>query len=232
MTYCLKCQDWISQSVTWSTLFLPSQQTSLCDSCNSQLVRINGAICEKCGRQMPSRMICDDCKKWQTNDKYRDVLQFNRPLFPYTPFMQEIITQWKYRGDYQLKEIFTPYIKKEIRNFYPTKSFTIVPIPLTDERHQERAFNQATAIAEVIATHYENSIITALSRKSSHSEKQSKKSRQQRIKTKNPFFLTKSLETDVLLVDDIYTTGMTIHHAAKLLKEAGSPNIYSFTLAR
>ncbi|WP_238343497.1 ComF family protein [Gracilibacillus saliphilus] len=181
---------------------------------------------------MTKKTICDDCKKWQSSTKFRDVLQYNRSLFSYTPFMQEVVTQWKYRGDYQLKEIFTPYIQKELRNFYPIESLTIVPIPLTDERLQERAFNQATAIAEVIAKHNKNPVIAALSRKASQSEKQSKKSRQQRITTKNPFFLTKSLETDVLLVDDIYTTGMTIHHAATLLKEEGCPNIYSFTLIR
>ncbi|WP_018931046.1 ComF family protein [Gracilibacillus lacisalsi] len=232
MTYCLKCQDWINQPVTWSTLFLPSEKTNLCDNCASQLARINGTICERCGRQMPEKKICDDCKKWQSSAKFRDVLQFNRSLFSYTPFMQEVVAQWKYRGDYQLTEIFTPYIQRELRNFYPIESLTIVPIPLTNERLQERAFNQATAIAEVIAKHTKNSVIATLSRKASQSEKQSKKSRQQRITTKNPFFLTKSLETDVLLVDDIYTTGMTIHHAATLLKDAGCPNIYSFTLIR
>ncbi|SFM23881.1 competence protein ComFC [Gracilibacillus orientalis] len=232
MMYCLKCQDWISQPVTWSTLFLPNEQTQLCDSCQSQLKRIAGTICERCGRQMPNETMCEDCNKWQSNKKYRDTLLFNRSLFQYTPFMQEVITQWKYRGDYQLKDIFSPYIKKEIRNFYPTKSFTIVPIPLTNERLHDRAFNQAIAIAEIIAHHHKNPVIHALSRNVSHSEKQSKKSRQQRITTKNPFFLTKSLETDVLLVDDIYTTGMTIHHAAKLLQEAGCAHIYSFTLVR
>ncbi|QGH34044.1 ComF family protein [Gracilibacillus salitolerans] len=232
MMNCLKCQDWISQPVTWSTLFLPNEQTRLCDSCQSQVDRINDAICERCGRQMPMQTLCDDCKKWQSDQKYRDVLQYNRSLFPYTPFMQEIISQWKYRGDYQLKEIFTPYIKKEVRNLYPMKSFTIVPIPLTKDRLQDRAFNQATAIAEIIAHHNKNPVKDALSRKANYSEKQSKKSRQQRITTENPFFLTKTLETNVLLVDDIYTTGMTIHHAARLLKDAGCSHIYSFTLVR
>ncbi|MGP4040736.1 ComF family protein [Gracilibacillus sp. D59] len=232
MTYCLKCQEWISHPITWGTLFLPQEQTVLCNSCQSQLDRIEGDVCERCGRQMPKETICDDCRRWQTNQMYQDVLQYNRSLFSYTPFMQDIITQWKYQGDYQLKEIFNPYIKKEIQSLFPITSLTIVPIPLTNERLHDRAFNQAEAVAEIITDHYKNPVSHALSRKASHSEKQSKKSRQQRITTKNPFFLTETLETDVLLVDDIYTTGMTIHHAARLLKEAGCAHMYSFTLVR
>ncbi|MGN8647387.1 ComF family protein [Gracilibacillus sp. HCP3S3_G5_1] len=131
-----------------------------------------------------------------------------------------------------MKEIFAPYMQQAIRDFYPSRSLTVVPIPLTTEGLHARAFNQATAIAELIAKQYKLPIVHTLSRKERFTEKQSKKSRKQRLMTKNPFFLTKTLESDVLLVDDIYTTGMTIHHAATLLKEAGCQKIYSFTLIR
>jgi len=50
--------------------------------------------------------------------------------------------------------------------------------------------------------------------------------------TVNPFNLVKSLNNPVLLVDDIYTTGRTLRHAAQLLKEAGCQEVYALTLCR
>jgi len=35
-----------------------------------------------------------------------------------------------------------------------------------------------------------------------------------------------------VLIDDIYTTGSTLRHAAKILKDNGAAKVYSFTLAR
>ncbi len=102
----------------------------------------------------------------------------------------------------------------------------IVPIPLSDERLYERAFNQA----EVIAKWIQPEIDLILRRE--HREKQSKKSRHERITSKNPFILTKTINKPVLLVDDIYTTGTTLRHASTMLKKHGCPRVDAFTLIR
>lgn len=232
MNYCLYCHEWMDNPLTWTTLFLPSDLTPLCETCRGQLDFIKETKCERCGRQMVKKRICEDCKSWLSHPKYRDTLTYNRALVRYNEFAQRLITQWKYRGDYQLKEIFSYAIRKNIGKWYPMKELVIVPIPLTEERQWERAFNQSEAIAELIQDHYHRPVCHLLGRKSDFSEKQSKKSRQQRINSRNPFFLEKSIESSVLLVDDIYTTGMTIHHTAALLKQAGCSSVYSFTLIR
>lgn len=232
MTHCLYCQEFINRDVTWSTLFLPQDPTPLCGECKQQLTFINEPFCNRCGRQQNEQVICHDCQYWLSQPAFETVLHYNRSLYAYTDFMQQIISQWKYRGDYQLKEIFSQPIKKNLRLLFPLKELVIIPIPLTEERQWDRAFNQSEAIARIIHDHFQLPICHVLKRKPSHTEKQSKKTRQQRINSENPFFLTKSLQKHVLLVDDIYTTGMTIHHAAALLKEAGCASIYSFTLIR
>jgi competence protein ComFC len=50
-------------------------------------------------------------------------------------------------------------------------------------------------------------------------------------------FIAKKLPTemmgkDIVIVDDIYTTGATIRHAAKALKKQGAETIFSLTVAR
>src|SRR5699024_5852153 len=97
------------------------------------------------------------------------------------------------------------------------------------ERLINRGFNQSLAIAEKLARNTSD-IQQVLQR--IHSEKQSKKTRSQRIFGKNPFKLIKKTNKSVILVDDIYTTGTTLRHAATLLKQGGCPAIYSYSLIR
>ncbi|WP_339213858.1 phosphoribosyltransferase family protein [Ornithinibacillus sp. FSL M8-0202] len=141
--------------------------------------------------------------------------------------MQDIIAKWKYRGDYELgtvfEESYTTYFQKA---FASIKNAVIIPIPLSMERLQERCFNQAEMLASFLSLKKMN----ILSR--THGEKQSKKSRNERIYSENPFILQEKLNNPVILVDDIYTTGTTLRHAAKLLKDAGCPEVYSYTLIR
>ncbi|WP_249937878.1 ComF family protein [Niallia circulans] len=62
-----------------------------------------------------------------------------------------------------------------------------------------------------------------------------KKTRKQRLQIENIFKIEQKeavIAQDIVLVDDIYTTGATLRNAAKVLKEAGAKSITSFTIAR
>ncbi|WP_234898348.1 ComF family protein [Bacillus altitudinis] len=68
-----------------------------------------------------------------------------------------------------------------------------------------------------------------------HQSKQSKKRKNERLHQQNLFQLRQSnpiVLKDVVLIDDIYTTGATVYHAAKILKGAGAKSVSSFTLIR
>ncbi|GAB2553677.1 ComF family protein [Gracilibacillus alcaliphilus] len=231
MKYCLICHQSINETVTWKTIFYPASMSNVCITCQEQLELIGDVICPKCGRKMPESTLCQDCLKWQESKAYAKLIRSNRSIFTYNSMMQEVMTRWKYRGDYQLKQLFAPYIQKKIKH-YNKSTFSIVPIPLTKARQYERAFNQAAVIADMIAEYSKQPIMEALSRKEAVSEKQSKRTRAERIAANNPFFFCKTVKTNVLLVDDIYTTGMTLHHAASQLKAAGCHQVDSFTLIR
>src|SRR5690606_12881635 len=97
---------------------------------------------------------------------------------------------------------------------------------LSKERLMERGFKQAKMLADFLPIE----MVEPLSRV--HGEKQSKKTRQERMIAENPFFIKETINKKVILVDDIYTTGTTLRHAATLLKEHGCPEVYSLTLIR
>lgn len=149
----------------------------------------------------------------------------NDSLFLYDDFLKETIARYKFRGDYILARVFSAFIREKLK----TLEFDyLVPIPLSPERLYERGFNQSAALI-----HEAGFKATELLQRV-HSEKQSKKSRQERIHYSQVFKpLNANIENKViLLIDDIYTTGSTLYHAAKVLKDRGAASVRSLTLAR
>ncbi|RLL46662.1 ComF family protein [Oceanobacillus piezotolerans] len=223
---CLWCMEEIIVEISWINLFQVERQVALCSRCNEQLEKITGARCKHCSRQS-TQDICPDCKWWKSQEK-GDPLEKNFSIFHYNDFMQAIIAKWKYRGDYVLGEIFEQELFQACNEQFKflMKEAVVVPIPLSKERSKERCFNQAAMLAGFIPMEKRN-ILSRI-----HGEKQSKKTRRERISATNPFFMSESLNKPVLLVDDIYTTGTTLRHAASLLKANGSHKVYALTLVR
>lgn len=228
MRYCLWCQEEISQSIQWNNLFTLSKNDVLCLGCRKRLVKITGNRCVKCSRPQAEEGICYDCERWQTFYHMEDPLTANYSVYEYNVSMQEMIAKWKYRGDFCLHAIFRDSFCSEVQAFFTRKKINplLLPIPLSDERLKERGFNQATSLASLIGEPNEQ-IIERI-----HSEKQSKLSRLDRMQTTNPFKVTAEVTGDVLLIDDIYTTGRTLRHAAIVLKHAGASKVYASTLIR
>lgn len=172
--------------------------------------------------------LCMDCVRWQEDDEWKDVLTKNRSVYMYNEWMKEVVAIWKFRGDYAMAEAFQEEFRREFyRHFDHT--FLIVPIPLSAERLYERGFNQAKALAELLALPIHD-ILTR-----HHLEKQSKKSRRERLRTENVFQFSGKMplqDKHIVLIDDIYTTGTTLRHAAKVLRQAGAIDVSSFTLIR
>jgi|SRR5690625_3031024 len=226
---CLWCDAKINIIVHWKNFFLPDKNKQICSTCVSQLAFIGGSICQKCGRKYEGG-ICKDCQQWSRQFKY-DPLERNIALLKYNDFLKEVISLWKYRGDYVLVYLFKEHFRQLFFKRYNSiiKNALIVPIPLSEERLLERGFNQAEALAHLLISEHVK-IDTILIRK--HSEKQSKKTRFERIGSVNPFMAHKKIRKPVILIDDLYTTGTTLRHAAKVLRTKGCPAVFSFTLAR
>lgn len=198
----------------------------ICKLCNHLLPVISGSRCLRCSRRSDVPK-CIDCLQWEKFPG-KDTLKCNYSIYQYNEFMQDIITKWKYRGDYELGYIFKNACRTHFRKMMQTtaKTHLAIPIPLSVERQVERGFNQAEMLAQFLP------IPKAAYLQRVTSEKQAKKTRSERMESANPFRLKKPINKPVILVDDIYTTGTTLRHAAKVLIEHGCPEVISFTLIR
>lgn len=232
-SHCLICHGEIESAFSWRTLFGDEKALKICGECKNNFSPITGEICEICGRpfaflegEYRVGNLCFDCKRWEEDEHWNGSLDQNRSLYRYTDFAKDVVSKFKFRGDYVLAEIFAQNLRQVLQAF---QYDYIVPIPLSEERLHERGFNQAEAL--ITTAGFKSSHL--LSRV--HAEKQSKKSRSERIHLQQVFKLETELNLNskrILLIDDIYTTGSTLRHGAKLLKENGAARVYSFTLAR
>jgi competence protein ComFC len=213
----------------------PMEKSVLCQRCSVKLHLLEGALCAGCGRELTNLKEdyyegdrCMDCISWEKNPEWRGVLVQNRSLCLYDDWMREVMVLYKFRGDCQLAEIFRFKWQQAYKRYYAQYDM-IVPIPLSAERLYERGFNQSMVLANML----QRPVYDLLARR--HHEKQSKKTKKERLETGQFFFLKDKVDLQgkkVLLIDDIYTTGTTIRYAAKALKEKGTASISSLTLAR
>lgn len=235
MRICLYCSSLLKMKGTWSQWL--STYSPVCEKCREKFQVITGPICNRCGRLYTRsdftvcQETCDECLiRWQQMPKFLG----NTSLFLYDEVGKEWMNRFKFRGDSILIQMF----QKEISCFWRTKRRTIdkiIPIPLSKERALERRFNQAEEIAKMM-----NVDKIALLLGSQSQEKQSKRSKYERLHQDNPFYVlsdeyhkhTKKNMGSILLVDDIYTTGATIWHAVNAIYTCFVCEIYCFTLFR
>ncbi len=221
MSRCLICDQATDAKFGWTALFQLEKEKRVCDKCEERFEKITGQTCRVCFR--PGSGLCEDCVRWEEH-KLQATLTRNVSLYRYNDFMKEVLARYKFRGDVVLAEVFQQEMKRLFHHYYEKQNPLIVPIPLSEERLFERGFNQAELL-------FGGKVAYALKRNAS--EKQSKKSRQERLQSANVFQLNGDVKGEsIVLIDDIYTTGMTLRMAAKVLKNGGAKEVNSLTLIR
>jgi ComF family protein len=110
----------------------------------------------------------------------------------------------------------------------------VVPVPLSRQRFSERGFNQAAIIASEAGHNLGLEVHEMLFRKEDKSGHQVGKSREDRLRlVAGTFFVKQGSNCEnVLIVDDVWTTGATLREAARTLKKSGVKKVWGFVLGR
>lgn len=109
----------------------------------------------------------------------------------------------------------------------------LIPIPSHPKRLRQRLYNQSALLAQSLAKQVHLPYnLTALTR-IKHSAPQNHKTRAQRQQLAGSHFhATPAVQgRDIILIDDIFTTGATAHACAVALKKAGAVSVHVRTLA-
>jgi len=205
----------------------------ICRECWVKVKRNIPPFCYRCGRHLekPIKNICPECVRKQ--------LHFDRAFSPcvYEGVTKELIHTFKYRGkDYlgaTLSELMVDFIKEY--NMPMEVLDLVVPIPLHQVRLREREFNQAQILSQHIAKTFNKRLATDALKRLRHTKTQTELQTEERLlNVKGSFAVTNNEEIkgkNILLVDDVLTTGATSSEAACALKKAGANIVFVLTLA-
>ncbi|GGI39233.1 competence protein ComF [Mammaliicoccus stepanovicii] len=217
---CLICLNPINESIHLLNLF--QRPLNICSTCKGKLTFDESVDrCERCLKILAQEEVeCLDCL-WLSN-KYTLINKLFT-LYDYKGVVKSLIHQYKSNGDIALSDIYT--IPRKLTLSYDI----VIPAPIHINKLKNRTFDHVAYVLDKQHIQYQQIFITKERRK------QSDLSKRERAHQQNPFEITREIPLEnkrILLVDDIYTTGLTIHQMAELLFMRKIRKVDALTFAR
>lgn len=212
----------------------PVRNGNACDSCwsNTTIFSGNETICLRCGVPLPtvSKKGAGSC--WQCDGHQYDKA---RAVGVYESALAAAVVGLKTTPKLSSRAT-TLLISAFERNEFDRSSL-IVPIPLSKQRRLERGFNQAEVIAAALSRasgiQTDFGSLTRVRHSPIHRVGMDQKARDLSVKNAFDVVRPRLIEgKNVLLVDDVLTTGATASYCAKALKKSGATAVNVLTLAR
>ncbi|MDD5430631.1 MAG: ComF family protein [Candidatus Pacebacteria bacterium] len=204
-------------------------KTGMCWKCLNGIVLNSSFFCPICKARLP-----DGIKTCHKDSKYllAAAANYNNDA------VKNIIWHFKYRGWQKLQNILgnflTGYLQTLNTNF---EAFIIVPVPLHKNKQRKRGFNQAEILGKIAAEHL-NIVMEArcLKRiKNTATQAELKNHELRKKNVANCFFVENPdliRDKNILLIDDVFTSGSTINEAVNVLRANGAKKIIAFVAAK
>ncbi|MFH0873504.1 MAG: phosphoribosyltransferase family protein [Candidatus Komeilibacteria bacterium] len=151
-----------------------------------------------------------------------------------TPIIQTLIKAYKYHNLPQLASYLAPLLIQRLQSIPQLPPMEILPIPLHAKRLRQREYNQSLLLAQLVASHFGWKLNSDL-RRNKNTSAQARLNREQRLHNLDQAFHytgTSLVGKNVLLLDDVITTGATIEAAAAALRPHQPDSIWALALAR
>lgn len=222
-----------SKCIACSTIV--SAGSKICSVCWGQMEFISSPSCAKCDYPFEFDIghdaLCGSClNESPLFDKAMSVLR-------YTELSKVMVHRLKYSDKLHIAKHFASLLFKKIHKDVHKFDF-IVPVPMHRKKMRSRLYNQAALMATHLSDYsgippLHNGLL-----KTKYHESQTGLSRNVRKENvKNTFAINEKYVDlikgkNVLLVDDVYTTGATVNECSKILRRFGCGSVTVITLAR
>jgi len=201
----------------------------ICASCWQTLHRIMSPLCPRCGKPQPSGVLCPACVSWQTD------IDGIRSPFRFDGVIRQAIHQLKYRN---LRALAAP-LAQLLRDYLttnPVPGEILVPVPIHKKRLRERGYNQSSLLAQELGKLINLPVVDGCLIRERHALPQARTSTvgERRSNVAGAFACrNRGVQgKQVLLIDDVSTSGATLDACAAALKAIGATSVWGLTLAR
>lgn len=201
----------------------------LCDSCRRSLSRIMLPLCPRCGRPQSSGILCPGCVNWQAK------IDGIRSPFRFEGVMRQAIYQLKYKNLRALAQplagLLNDYL---VTNPVPVE--VLVPVPLHQKRLKERGYNQSLLLAKGLGKITNLPVVDNCLIRKYHTPPQVRTTtlneRWSNVADAFTCLDHRLSNKQVLLIDDVSTSGATLDACARALKEKGTLSVLGLVIAR
>jgi ComF family protein len=199
----------------------------ICPSCWQTIIPYDGPSCLRCAKPLHSEgaLVCGECIR--NDPPFTSITVYGL----YRGALKKAINLLKY---YNIKRLSTPLAEILAGTTLPPVD-AVLPVPLYRKRLRQREFNQSALLARHIAKHIERTLILDCLVKIRDTAPQvGLHSGERRRNIRNAFTVqnTTGIEgRNILLIDDVVTTGATVGECARVLKKSGAASVYVLALA-
>ena len=219
-----------------------------CPVCGAVVHAPNAALCRECARAMTLRTggYCPTCghMSGREDDPPSQCPQCRHEPPPwsrlhfhgkYSGPLRDLIISYKFNGAFGHARLLADMADRAFSGDGGRVPDVIVPVPLHRRRLLWRGFNQSTEIARILSKKLGKPTLTSGLSRIRDTVPQTRLARQERQTNIRNAFTADPEQIrgrNVLLVDDVYTTGATLHECARTLSRAGAAEIEVLVLAR
>lgn len=191
--------------------------------------KLGDYLCKFCQKKLKNNLPeCYICRRISNRYKTHKECNINGIDYAFVGWQYDVIpkkilSEYKYRYAYKLAEILSSLMIKRLEDtgFANTlsKDSIIVPIPIHRSHKKIRGFNQSALIGRELASKLDLKFDEGILERNRDGSHQSKASFKERVKLKDVFILRKDIKKkNIILLDDVISTGTTINRAAQKLK--------------
>jgi len=186
--------------------------------------------CEE--RVPPDRLFCPACAADLPEKPYHRVIQLEdgRELPVFSPLAyeggyRESLLLYKFEG-YQILALRIGLLIADLVDGLPKQDWAVTYVPLSQERRRDRGFDQSELLAWQVARHHDLPVLDLL-KKTRRTKIQHELSREERLVNLVGAYQAsgEAAGKDILLVDDIVTSGATLKECASMLYQAGARSV-------
>lgn len=217
------------------TLFYPRY----CFACDQGLAKGEETVCSACMFELPRTQYHTDSENALMNRlQGRVPLQFAVAFFLFRKRgkVQRLLHQLKYNNHPEIGETLGRVYGEELRqHYFDQRIDLIIPVPLHATRKRKRGYNQSAEFGRGLSKSLNKPCEEEILVRITKTETQTKKTRLRRWQNvKEVFHVAKPErlhQQNVLLVDDVVTTGATVEACAQLLLATGCKTVSIASIA-